>query len=136
MDYEQIFDQSLERCLRRKEPIPFFRSFYSRYLAADPRVAKAFHNTQRVKQESMLEKAFYRLLMLYTTNCTDDYLEQIAIHHNRQHLNIPPDLHELWLSALLETIPEFDPLFDDNVELAWRLVLAPGITYMKFKYDH
>jgi len=136
MDYEQIFDQSFERCLNCKQPVPFFRSFYSRYLLADPRVAQAFHNTEMAKQETMLEKSFYRLLMFYTTNCTDDYIEHIAVRHNCQHLNISPELYDLWLTALLETVPEFDPLFDDNIELAWRLVLSPGITYMKFKYDH
>lgn len=25
--------------------------------------------------------------------------------------------------------------FDDEVELAWRLVMTPGIAYMRFHYD-
>ena len=30
----------------------------------------------------------------------------------------------------------FDPKFNEEIELAWRVVLAPGIEYMKYKYDH
>lgn len=136
MDYEQIFDLSFERCLNSKEPHSFFKCFYERFLAADPRVAQAFRNTDMAKQETMLEKSLYRLLVFYTTNSSDDYIETIAVRHNRQHLDITPDLYDLWLEKLLATVAEFDPLFDDNIELAWKLVLAPGITYMKHKYAH
>ncbi len=29
----------------------------------------------------------------------------------------------------------YDPEFDEDVELAWRLKMAPGIDYMSFQYD-
>ncbi|MEH6471089.1 MAG: globin [Halopseudomonas sp.] len=136
MDYEQIFDQSFERCRHRTTPQPFFRSFYSRYLASDPQVAKIFKNTDMQQQEKMLEKSFYRLLTFYATNSSDDYIEHIAIRHNRNNLNITQNLYDLWLEELIKTVTEYDPLCDDNIELAWRLVFSPGITYMKYKYDH
>lgn len=51
-------------------------------------------------------------------------------------LDIHPELYDLWLECLIETVAEFDDGFRDEVELAWRLVLSPGIVYMKFKYTH
>ena len=48
---------------------------------------------------------------------------------------IPPDLYDVWLECLMQTLKEFDPEYSSEVELSWRVVLAPGITYMKFKYD-
>ncbi|RDE25044.1 globin [Motiliproteus coralliicola] len=136
MDYEQLFDQSFERCRARDDLEPFFESFYNRYLQTDQRVAEVFANTDMARQQKMLEKSFYRLLIFYATNSADDYIEQIAVLHNRHHLNITPDLYDLWLQALIETVSEYDTEFDDSIELAWRLVLSTGITYMKFKYDH
>tara|TARA_R110002094_G_scaffold1276_3_gene6131 strand:+ start:388 stop:798 length:411 start_codon:yes stop_codon:yes gene_type:complete len=136
MDYEQIFDQSFERCCTRKAPLPFFHDFYSRYIVSDSRVADAFRDTDMLQQEKVLEKSFYRLLVFYTTNNSDDYINHIAVRHNRHNLNINPQLYDLWLETLLDTVAEFDPLFDDSIELAWRLVFSPGITYMKYKYDH
>lgn len=50
--------------------------------------------------------------------------------------NIKPYLYHLWFECLIDTVREFDPLFSDDVELAWRLTLSSGITYMKFGYDH
>ena len=136
MDYEEIFDQSFERCRNRQDSVPFFESFYARYLAADPRVAEAFRHSDMQHQQKMLEKSFYSLLVFYATNNADDYIEQIAKRHDRAHKNIPPDLYDLWLDKLIETVAEYDPSYDIDVELAWRLVLSTGITYMKFKYDH
>ena len=40
-----------------------------------------------------------------------------------------------WLESLIETVQLFDSRFTEEIELAWRVVLAPGIAYMKFKYD-
>lgn len=136
MDYEQIFDQSFERCRTGADPEPFFASFYRSFTAASNQVAETFRNTDMAKQQVMLEKSFYRLLMFYTTNNVDDYIEHIAVRHNRHNLNINPELYDLWLEKLLETVSEFDPLYDEQIELAWRLVFSTGITYMKHKYNH
>ena len=37
--------------------------------------------------------------------------------------------------ALAAAVAEFDPDYDEDVGLAWRLVLSPGITYMRYCYD-
>ena len=41
--------------------------------------------------------------------------------------------------ALTEEFPEFQKHWlrkaGKEIELAWRVVLAPGIAYMKFRYD-
>lgn len=50
-------------------------------------------------------------------------------------LDIAPRLYDLWLETLIDTARDFDEQFDEEVELAWRLVLTPGIVYMKFYYD-
>ena len=34
----------------------------------------------------------------------------------------------------VEVVAELDPQCDEDVKLAWRIAMAPGITYMKHMY--
>ena len=59
----------------------------------------------------------------------------VARLHIRSGRDIPAEYYDTWLDSLIEALGEFDPEFDADVELSWRLVLAPGISYMKFMHD-
>ena len=136
MDVEQLFDESFARVLARKiKGRGFFEAFYDRFVAASDEVAKKFRNTDMAHQHAMLKRSFYHLLTFYASSNADYYLEQVAISHNRRHLDIPPDLYELWLKTLIQTLRDFDAPCSDEVELAWRLVMTPGIVYMTFHYE-
>lgn len=137
MGYERLFDESYERVvLEIRDGREFFEAFYCRFLASSPLVRQKFRHTDMMRQRIMLKKSFYNLLAFYASGSVDSVLERIALSHSRKGLDIPPELYDLWLDCLAATIKDYDPLFDVDVELAWRLVLSPGITYMKFKYDH
>lgn len=136
MSFEQIFDESHDRIVRSQvNGRDFFQAFYQRFLQTSVEVADQFKSTDMPRQQKLLKKSFYHLLIFYASNHADDYLEKIALRHSRAELDIRPEWYELWLESLIATVAEFDPAFDDRVELAWRLVMAPGIAYMKFHYD-
>ncbi|MEO7726887.1 MAG: hypothetical protein ABIS45_06505, partial [Burkholderiales bacterium] len=61
------------------------------------------------------------------------HLERLAMSHSRAGFDIMPELYDLWLERLLQTVWEFDPLFDVEFNTAWRNVLQPGIDFMKSK---
>jgi len=137
MSYERIFDESFDRvsdhvCGERG----FFEAFYERFLAASPKVRDKFRDTDMARQQRMLRKSFFSLVAFYASGSVDNILERIARNHGAHGLDIEPALYDLWLECLIDTVREFDPAFEDDVELAWRLVLSSGITYMKFKYEH
>ena len=137
MSFEEIFDASYERILKREiDGRCFFDAFYVNFINASPEIREKFKHTDMLHQQKMLKKSFYNLLVFYATNNVDNYLIRIAKQHNRNHLNIPPPLYDLWLDTLLKTVADYDPEFSSTIELSWRLVLSTGITYMKFKYDH
>ncbi|MFL0801182.1 MAG: globin [Agarilytica sp.] len=137
MNFEEIYDQSYKRVMENDiSGLSFFDTFYSKFLDASPEVEKKFKNTDMVAQKKMLKKSFYHLLIFYGSNQADDYIQKIATSHNKAHLGIEPALYDIWLDTLMATLSEYDDKFTDDVELAWRLVLTPGITYMKFKYSH
>lgn len=136
MDIEGLFDASYVRVLSREvEGRAFFEAFYERFIAASPEVAVKFRHTDMARQRAMLKKAFYHLLAFYASSHADYYLQQVAISHDRAHLDIAPSLYDLWLESLIDTVRTFDEQFDDEVELAWRLVMTPGIVFMTFHYD-
>lgn len=136
MDVERAFDRSLKRvCESRVEGADFFEAFYARFTGASPEVAQRFRCTDMDRQHLMLKKSLYHLLTFYLSSDSDYYLDSVAVSHNRLNLDIRPDLYDLWLESLIATVETFDDLFDEAVELAWRLVMAPGIVYMKFHYN-
>ena len=135
MGFEEIFDKSYERVkLIDKDGQSFFDRFYEKFANASPEIAQAFKGTDMQRQRKMLEKSFYSLFIFYATSNQNDYLEKIAHRHSRHEVNIKPELYDVWLECLMQTLAEFDPQYNRDVELAWRLVLSPGITYMKFNY--
>lgn len=136
-DIIQTFDASLRRVLEaRRGPHDFFDAFYERFRAADERVAEAFRNTDMAHQKSMLRKSFFYLVTFYATGEISEYMQSVARAHSRLGHDIDPDLYELWLETLVSVLRDFDSAVNDDVELAWRLVLSPGITYMQFMHDH
>ncbi|MFE8071031.1 globin [Marinobacteraceae bacterium S3BR75-40.1] len=137
MSFEEIFDNSYERVIQiERHRTDFFEAFYRRFLLASPTVREKFRHTDMDRQRRMLKKSFYSLVAFYASGSADGVLERIAYSHSVRGLDIHPALYDLWLECLIDTVRDFDPQFDDDVELAWRLVLSAGITYMKFKYDH
>ena len=67
---------------------------------------------------------------------TKQIIEQtrLAKLHGRAELDITPELYDLWLDRLVQAVREFDPMFDPEIETAWRRVLEPGIEFMKSRY--
>ncbi|MGI9284147.1 MAG: globin [Pseudomonadales bacterium] len=136
MNVEEIFDGSYKRVLStEKNRSDFFKSFYDRFLSDDKEIAQRFANTDMDRQQSMLKKSFYKLFAFYASGQTDDYIRHIAEQHDHKHLDVRPEFYDRWLECLIGTVNQYDEAFSEDVELAWRLVMTPGITYMKFKYD-
>ncbi|MCK2185151.1 globin [Halomonas getboli] len=136
MDIVKVFDASYARVMAHEvEGRGFFEAFYRRFQEGSTEVAGKFRGIDMDRQQAMLKKSFYHLLSLYAASHDGDYLARVAIRHGRGHLDIRPALYDRWLETMMVTLREYDPECGDEQELAWRLVMAPGIAYMKFHYD-
>ncbi len=134
-DFVKVFDDSFARVVGVDVPQgDFFARFYQEFTAADRRVAQAFARTDMARQQSMIKKSFYYMVNFYVTQESSDYLQRIAELHGSGAMGIEPALYDIWLETLLRVLADSDPGFTREVELAWRVVLAPGIAYMKFAY--
>jgi hemoglobin-like flavoprotein len=98
-------------------------------------VAEKFSDTDFKHQIEAMRLSLRMMAMASVeSDAADLYLEYIAKRHDRHHLNIEPELYELWLEALIDTVREYDNEFDAEVEQAWRSVLRYGIDYMISHY--
>ena len=129
---ENIFKHSLHKCEQNEK---FLTRFYEHFLASSPRVAEKFADTDFEHQKEAMRLSLRMMAMASVeSDAADLYLEYIAKRHDRHHLNIEPELYELWLEALIDTVRECDNEFDTEVEQAWRSVLRYGIDYMISHY--
>ncbi len=55
----------------------------------------------------------------------------LAEKHGHKGLDIRPELYEVGLDALLETVKRHDPEHSHEIDEAWRTTLASGIEYMR-----
>ena len=135
MSYEEIFDHSYERVKSRIiDGKPFFGAFYDNFTSSHPAIAEHFAGTDMERQVRMMEKSFYGLFIFYATQNANDYLETIAHRHSHADLKIDHQLYDLWLDALIDTVSQYDPQYSDEIALSWRIILSPGITYMKHRH--
>lgn len=108
--------------------------FYEIFLATSPEIGNRFRHTDMARQREMLAQSLHEMVEFSTSRVASDRLDQVARRHSQAERDVPPELYEIWLDSLVKAVRQLDPEFTEDVELAWRVVLAPGIAYMKFRY--
>lgn len=135
-DYLSFFHESCARIMesesRRAE---FLEAFYEGFISKSDEIAARFVHTDMERQKEMLHQSIRHMVDFSVKRQANEELRRIAERHSASQVDIAPHLYDVWLDSLVETAHVFDPGFTEEVELAWRIVLAPGIAYMKFKYD-
>jgi hypothetical protein len=130
-NYVDTFQESLGRLVH--ERTEFFDLFYDLFIAASDEVASKFAGVDMERQKWMLRESLKEILVFFLGHRINPYMTGLAKVHAQR--GVHPGLYDLWLDKLLEAARLADDKFDDADELAWRLVLAPGIAFMKFYYD-
>lgn len=132
VDYIQEFEASFARVTEPGRCDHFLDRFYQRFLAADDIVAEKFRGTDLVHQKEMLRESLAEMFDFFLKHSSNPYIITLSRVHGVRGRDIPPRLYDVWLEALVATVLECDPKASDNVVLAWRIVMAPGIEFMKF----
>lgn len=136
-DYHAVFDESYTRiACDRDEYLDFLTRFYENFIGASAEAADHFSGTDMVRQRRMLARSLTEMIDFSKSGVAGEYLRQVARRHSREERNVSPELYAQWLDSLIETAREFQPGLSDETELAWRVVLAPGIAYMQYRFDH
>ena len=94
-----------------------------------------FRNTDFEHQKKMLLRSLQ--LSAAATDGEPEGLRELnerAASHDRVHLNIGPELYDLWLDAILQAASEFDPDWNDDIRAAWQRILGFVIRHMTSRY--
>lgn len=135
-NYLQLFLDSLYRVSgEATEMEDFYTRFYEIFLDQSPDVAAFFDGTDMSRQRLMLAQSLHEMVEFSTTRVASERLTRVAMRHSAKERDVAPEYYDTWLDSLISTVREFDPDFNPEIDLSWRIVLAPGIAYMKYCYD-
>lgn len=135
IDYVYEFEQSFARIRQGDLAERFLDRFYQRFFSADPLVAEKFGATDMAHQKQMLRESLAEMAEFALTRQSNPYIVTLARIHGSRGRDIPVRLYDLWLDCLVDTVREMDSDATDAVALAWRIVMGPGIEFMKFYRD-
>ena len=134
MDREQIarFDTSLARCLAEEA---FLARFYELFVESSPAIAEKFRHTDFERQRRAMGASLYVIVLaLEHGEAAMIYLDQIAKQHSHADLDVPPEMYDAWRDCLLQSVSEFDPMYSDGIEQAWRGAVDFAIDIMRKRY--
>ncbi|WP_066960920.1 globin [Microbulbifer sp. Q7] len=128
-DSDIVF-QSYGRCCNNER---FFIDFYDRFMSSSEVIRSLFTHTDMPAQRHLLRNGILQLV-LHARGMPDTKLRALGCSHSRKGHNIRPEWYGLWLDALLATLRQYDPQFDEATELAWRRAIGPGIELIRAAY--
>ena len=113
----------------------FFEVFYTNFLGKSDEIRAMFVDTDMSAQRSLLRGGVMWLVM-HARGMSDTKLRALGESHSKKRMNIHPSLYGQWLDALVETLHEFDPEFNAELDRVWREVLNPGIKLIQDMYEN
>jgi len=128
------FLASFARC---RAAAGFLDAFYQRFVASSEEVRAKFAGTDMKRQVRMLEDSLFVVAVAVQGeegSLARSELPRIAARHSRADRDVRPQLYDLWLGCLIDTVRTHDPQFSAEVEAAWRETMAFGIDYMRARY--
>lgn len=119
---------SYHRCMHGEG---FMDTFYDKFLEGSPEIQEKFRDTDFAHQKLMLRESLL-LMIMYSLgqDSVRGELEQLAKRHDRNHVDIPPFMYEVWINALCFAVSKHDPKFTPEMERLWRAAMRPGIELM------
>jgi hemoglobin-like flavoprotein len=130
---EGIVRPSFERCCEQGPEI--FDTFYASLADHVPGIGAMFAKTDMQRQNQLVRAGIGTLIDYACGDVAAEVeLARLGTLHDRQRLNVSPEMYAGWVNALMEMVVEYDPQRTDTIEAGWRELLAPGIALMIAKY--
>lgn len=127
-----IVYKSYGRCIIKKG---FFEDFYAKFLESSPAIKPMFAKTDMARQRQLLQNGIsYMIMFAKNSPIGIAKLEKIAELHDRNHVNVKPELYQFWLDSLLAVVRAYDTAFSPETESAWITTMNKGLTYFKSLY--
>ncbi len=123
----RIVNDSLDRLIAHPRSLDLF---YEKFIGGSEAVAVKFAAADMQHQKRALKASLYTAMLAADGN--QPAIEQLRrlskIHHE---LDVEPELYDLWLDCLIDTVHECAGTFDVRIDRVWRDVLAVAINIMR-----
>jgi hemoglobin-like flavoprotein len=129
----RLVRQSFGRCTLNDD---FLVTFYDLLTQSSGEIKAMFAHTDMPRQRQLLKGALIHLISYAGGNeFSRDRINELGESHSRTHLNVRPDLYEIWVDSLVNAVRRHDPNATPELEAAWRRIVAPGIALMQSRYS-
>jgi len=110
--------------------------FYVRLMAASDEIRKKFEGIDMTDQASLLSHAIVMAFLFVDKNqqVAKKCLDEVRDTHAQHNLNIAPELYDVWLECLLETVALCDPHANDELLSDWHDVMSVAINHIREGY--
>jgi len=61
-------------------------------------------------------------------------LDKVRESHSRANLNVPPELYDIWLTCMIETVAVCDPQAEETLLRDWHTVMSVAINHIREGY--
>ncbi|WP_413112492.1 globin [Thaumasiovibrio sp. DFM-14] len=128
MNIQETFNDSYDRCLQHKD---FFSVFLHTFQQQEGDIAQKFAHLDAKRLQGMLKGAIYMIMLSINSVDARTKLHQYGKKHGPNGVNVTPEDYDTWLDCLLFSVKVCDPLYDEQIEQAWRTCFQFGIDIMK-----
>ena len=123
----EVFNESYEFINRPESN--FYELFYDDFIGSSNDIQNLFKNVDINKQKLMLRESILYMMMFYSDKNYNPYFVSLARKHKK--MNVTDDMYTSFMDSLITALSKSYPKFDKTCELAWRVLFAPGIEFMK-----
>lgn len=105
--------------------------FYKIFMDSSPQIRAKFVDTDFDTQYELLNQGISMAILFPMENViAKQAISRLQTRHNRDNLDINPQLYGYWVDSLMLTLEESDPQFDEDLEQDWRQLLQVTIDHL------
>jgi truncated hemoglobin YjbI len=130
LSYLDLFTESYARVvLDPSRPEQLVARFYEQFLSRSELAQELFQNADMDKQRANLRSGMLHVGGFVSTGLQPTIgMRSLAASH--QGMQLTRADYDLWLECLVDAVGEVDPPAKVDVADAWRIALAPAISFM------
>ena len=114
----------------------FVTAFYVRLMEASEDIRKKFEHIDMDAQAEILAHAIVMSFLFVDKNqkSAARCLNNVRESHNRHNLDISPELYDVWLECMIETVAVCDPQSTKTLLADWHTVMTVAVEHIREGY--
>jgi len=114
----------------------FVSSFYDKLMETSEEIREKFEHINMEEQTDILAHSIVMSFLFVDKNhqTAANTLNKVRESHNRDHLNITPELYDLWLDCMVETVSTCDPHANKQLLSDWHEVMSVAVNHIREGY--